>query len=107
QIEAVLIHFWTDKMRRQIPGLRGQLDADVATDLANPHLKPVNRERGQPQPQMIPLADAVAGFSQRAVLLAPKDEQRADRCVEIFTSEQEGPDGTVGTVDIERLIEPP
>ena len=50
QIEAVLIHVRADNMGRQIPRLRGQLDADVATDLANPHLKPVNRERCQPQP---------------------------------------------------------
>ena len=50
QIEAVLIHFRADEMGRHVPGLRCQLDADVTADLANPHLKPVNRERRQPQP---------------------------------------------------------
>jgi hypothetical protein len=50
QIEAVLIHFGANAMSRQIPGLRGQLNADVAADLANPHPLSVNRKRCEPQP---------------------------------------------------------
>jgi hypothetical protein len=78
-------------MGRQIPGLRGQLDADVAADLANPNLKSINRERRQPQPQMIALADCVARLLQCDILLAPENIQRADRCIEIFAAEQESP----------------
>src|SRR5258705_11278401 len=56
---------------------------------------------------MVPLADGVARFLQCDILLAPKNIQRADRCVEIFAAKQEGPYGAVNAVEIERLIKPP
>ena len=56
---------------------------------------------------MITLADGVARLLQCNVLLAPKNIQRADRCVEILATKQESPYRTVGTVEIERLVKPP
>src|SRR5437667_5435998 len=44
QIEAVLVDGRANSMRGQIPDLRGQLDADVAADLAHPDLLPLDRE---------------------------------------------------------------
>src|ERR1700676_59049 len=49
QIETVLVDGRANSMRRQIPDLRGQLDADVAADLAHPNLLPTDRERSEPQ----------------------------------------------------------
>src|SRR4029077_899028 len=107
QIEAVLIHFGANAMSRQIPGLRGQLNADVAADLANPHPLSVNRERCQPQPQMIAQADGIARLLQRDVLLASKNIQGANRCVEVFAAKQKSMDGPINTVEVERLVKPP
>ena len=50
QIVAVLIERRTNSMSRQVPGLRGQLDADVAADLTDPYSQPIDREGRQPQP---------------------------------------------------------
>src|SRR6202140_1670777 len=49
QIEAVLVDGRANSMRGQIPDLRGQLDADVAADLAHPDLLPTDGERSEPQ----------------------------------------------------------
>ena len=50
QIVAVLIERRTNSMSRQVPGLRGQLDADVAADLTDPYPQPIDCKGRQPQP---------------------------------------------------------
>ena len=56
---------------------------------------------------MIAQADGVARLLQRDVLLASKNIQGADRCVEIFAAKQKGAYGAINTVEIERLVKPP
>ena len=48
KVIAILIYLGTDPMRRKRPALRGQLRANIATDLAHPNILFVERERGAP-----------------------------------------------------------
>jgi hypothetical protein len=79
-------------MRGQIPNRCGQLNADIAANLAHPNLLTIDRERSEPQPQMS--------------CCRPKTWSGLTGAL-IFAMEQEGLNSPINTVKIERLVQLP
>ena len=90
QRAACLVDVGIDLVRRERRRVNRQAAADVAADLAHPHLLAVVAHRAQPEPQVVALVDVVARLLQREVLGPAEHVEVAHRCVRVALAGQRG-----------------
>ena len=90
-----------------VGGVHGQAAADVAADLADPHLLAVIAHRAQPQPQVVALVDVVARLLQGEVLRAAEQVEVAHRRIGVALAGQRGASPSSGSSPTTFLGRPP
>ena len=69
-VVAGFVDVGVDAMGREVPGLPGEADADVAADLSDPHAPRLESQRREPESQVEPLVDRTPAPLQGDVLTA-------------------------------------
>ena len=80
---AGLVDVGIDLVRRERWRVNRHPAADVAADLADPHLLAMVAERAKPESQVVALMDVVARLLQREVLGPAEHVEIAHRCVRV------------------------